>query len=115
MGKSPYIDKKILTSKNPYKTLNLMKFSGVLNYIIFSSKNLEKIKLINKFDKINYLIDFITRLAILIDKKFLLRVSNKLKLSKNENNKIKKIFHLEENFNFKYNCLFNSLSSNCYF
>ena len=93
--------KKILTSENPYKTLNLMKFSGVLNYIIFSSKNLEKIKLINKFDKINYLIDFITRLAILIDKKFLLRVSNKLKLSKNENNKIKKIFHLEENFNFK--------------
>ncbi|MBK47766.1 MAG: poly(A) polymerase [Pelagibacteraceae bacterium] len=93
--------KKILTSENPYKTLNLMKFSGVLNYIIFSSKNLEKIKLINKFDKINYLIDFTTRLAILIDKKFLLRVSNKLKLSKNENNKIKKIFHLEENFNFK--------------
>ena len=93
--------KKILTSENPYKTLNLMKFSGVLNYIIFSSKNLEKIKLINKFDKMNYLIDFITRLAILIDKKFLLRVSNKLKLSKNENNKIKKIFHLEENFNFK--------------
>ena len=78
-----------------------MQNSGVLKYIIFDNNYIERIKFLNKLNKINYLIDFSTRLAIILNKKNLLKVSRNLKLSKVENNKINKIIQLNKSFNFK--------------
>ena len=93
--------KQILLSDNLYKVIKLMENSGVLKYIIFNNNNVEKIKSLNKLNKINYLIDFSTRLAILLNKKNVSRVSKNLKLSKTENIKIKKIIQLHKDFNLK--------------
>ena len=93
--------KQILLSDNLYKVIKLMENSGVLKYIIFNNNNVEKIKSLNKLNKINYLIDFSTRLAILLNKKNVSRVSKNLKLPKTENIKIKKIIQLHKDFNLK--------------
>ena len=96
-----YEFEKILLSNNAYKVIKLMQNSGVLKYIIFNKNYIERIKFLNKLNKINYLIDFSTRLAIILNKKNLLKVSRNLKLSKAENNKINKIIQLNKSFNFK--------------
>ena len=96
-----YEFEKILLSNNAYKVIKLMQNSGVLKYIIFDNNYIERIKFLNKLNKINYLIDFSTRLAIILNKKNLLKVSRNLKLSKTENNKINKIIQLNKSFNFK--------------
>ena len=96
-----YEFKRILLSKNSYKTIKLMENSGVLKYIILNNNSLEKIKSLDKLNKIDYLIDFSTRLAIILNKKNLSQVSKNLKLSKIENNKVKKISYLSKDFNFK--------------
>jgi len=96
-----YEFKRILLSKNSYKTIKLMENSGVLKYIILNNNYLEKIKSLDKLNKIDYLIDFSTRLAIILNKKNLSQVSKNLKLSKIENNKVKKISYLSKDFNFK--------------
>jgi len=96
-----YEFKRILLSENSYKTIKLMENSGVLKYIILNNNYLEKIKSLDKLNKINYLIDFSTRLAIILNKKNLSQVSKNLKLSKIENNKVKKISYLSKDFNFK--------------
>ena len=96
-----YEFEKILLSNNAYKVIKLMQNSGVLKYIIFNKNYIERIKSLNKFNKINHLIDFSTRLAIILNKKNLLKVSRNLKLSKAENNKINKIIKLNKSFNFK--------------
>ena len=93
--------KQILLSKNSYKTLKLMENSGVLKYIIFNNNHLEKIKFLNKLNKIDNLIDFSTRLVILLNQKNLSKVSKNLKLSKIENSKIKTISYLSKDFDFK--------------
>ena len=96
-----YEFEKILLSNNAYKVIKLMQNSGVLKYIIFDNNYIERIKFLNKLNKINYLIDFSTRLAIILNKKNLSQVSKNLKLSKIENNKVKKISYLSKDFNFK--------------
>ena len=96
-----YEFEKILLSNNAYKTLKLMKNAGVLKYIILNNNYLERIKTLNKLNKISHLIDFSTRLAILLNKKNLLKVSKNLKLSKTQNIKIKKIIHSNKNFHFE--------------
>ena len=96
-----YEFEKILLSNNAYKVIKLMQNSGVLKYIIFNKNYIERIKFLNKLNKINHLIDFSTRLAIILNKKNLLKVSRNLKLSKVENNKINKIIQLNKSFNFK--------------
>ena len=93
--------KQILLSDNLYKVIKLMENSGVLKYIIFNNNNVEKMKSLNKLNKINYLIDFSTRLAILLNKKNVSRVSKNLKLSKTENIKMRKIIQLHKDFNLK--------------
>ena len=92
--------KQILLSKNSYETLKLMDNLKVLKYIIFNSNHLEKIKFLNKLNKINNLIDFSTKLVILLNQKNISKVSKNLKLSKIEDNKIKKIAYLSKDFNF---------------
>jgi poly(A) polymerase len=78
-----------------------MENSGVLKYIIFNNNHLEKIKFLNKLNKIDNLIDFSTRLVILLNQKNLSKVSKNLKLSKIENSKIKTISYLSKDFDFK--------------
>ena len=96
-----YEFEKILLSNNAYKVIKLMQNSGVLKYIIFNKNYIERIKSLNKFNKINHLIDFSTRLAIILNKKNLLKVSRNLKLSKAENYKINKLMQQNKSFNFK--------------
>ena len=96
-----YEFEKILLSNNAYKTLKLMDNSRVLKYLILNNNYLERIKTLNKLNKISHLIDFSTRLAILLNKKNLLKVSKNLKLSKTQNIKIKKIIHSNKNFHFE--------------
>ena len=96
-----YEFEKILLSNNAYKVIKLMQNSGVLKYIIFNKNYIERIKFLNKLNKINYLIDFSTRLAIILNKKNLLKVSRNLKLSKAENYKINKLMQQNKSFNFK--------------
>ena len=93
--------KQILLSDNSYKVIKMMENYGVLKYIIFNNNNLEKMKSINKLKKINHLIDFSNRLAILLNEKNISKVSKNLKLSKIENIKIKKIIQLHKKFNLK--------------
>ncbi len=93
--------KKILLSDNSYKVIKMMENCRVLKYIIFNNNNLEKMKSINKLKKINHLIDFSNRLAILLNEKNISKVSKNLKLSKIENIKIKKIIQLHKKFNLK--------------
>ena len=92
--------KQILLSKNSYKTLKLMDKLKVLKYIILNNNYLEKIKSLNKLNKINDSIDFSTKLVILLNQKNISKVSKNLKLSKIEDNKIKKIDYLSKDFNF---------------
>ena len=93
--------KQILLSDNSYEVIKMMENCGVLKYIIFNNNNLEKMKSINKLKKINHLIDFSNRLAILLNEKNISKVSKNLKLSKIENIKIKKIIQLHKKFNLK--------------
>ncbi|PPR35466.1 MAG: CCA-adding enzyme [Alphaproteobacteria bacterium MarineAlpha6_Bin4] len=92
---------QILLSDNQYDVIKLMNNSGVLKYLIFNDNNIERLKSLNKLIEINHLIDFSTRLAILMNKKNLNKISKNLKLSKDEVFKIKKILSLHKNFDFK--------------
>jgi len=47
-----YEFEKILLSNNAYKVIKLMQNSGVLKYIIFNKNYIERIKSLNKFNKI---------------------------------------------------------------
>ena len=93
--------RKILLSKDSHKVINLMEKSGVLKYIIFNDNYLERTKYLSKFDKINHLIDFSTRLVVILNNKNLSKVSKNLKLSKNEKNKIKNINEIYKEFDLK--------------
>ena len=93
--------KQVLLSDNCYDTLKLMGNSGILKQIIYNNCNLKMIKSLNKINKINHLIDFSTRLAIILNQRNFFQVSKNLKLSKKESIKIKKIIQLEKYFNFK--------------